>query len=182
MSTGRYLDAHEGSNDNSVVTRPPQSNSTQQWLVKKAVAPAPAPSGTIVGEFTIQQKSTGRYLDAHEGSNDNSAVTRPPQLNRTQVWVLRALGNNLYTIQQKSSGLYLDAHQGPDSYDIVTRQKQNNMTQKWVMTSLGNKTYTIKQRSTGRYIDAHDGSNDNSAVTRKAQNNNTQRWIITSSE
>jgi hypothetical protein len=41
--------------------------------------------------LTIRQKSNGRYLDAHEGSNDNSVVTRDRQNNNTQRWILKPL-------------------------------------------------------------------------------------------
>ena len=41
--------------------------------------------------LTIQQKSNGRYLDAHEGSNDNSVVTRDRQNDNTQRWIFKTL-------------------------------------------------------------------------------------------
>jgi len=43
------------------------------------------------GAYTIQQKSNRRYMDAHEGSNDNSVVTRDRQNNDTQRWIIRQL-------------------------------------------------------------------------------------------
>jgi hypothetical protein len=128
--------------------------------------------------LTIQQKSNGRYLDAHEGSNDNSVVTRGRQKNTSQVWILTPLGNNTYTIQQKSNGRYLDAHEGSNDNSVVTRDRQKNTSQAWILTPSGNNTYAIQQKSNGRYLDAHEGSNDNSVVTRDRQNNNTQRWIL----
>ena len=83
------------------------------------------------GTYTIQQKSNGRYLDAHEGSNDNSVVTRDRQNNTTQAWILRPLGNNTYTIRQKSNGRYMDAHESSNDNSVVTRDRQNNNTQRW---------------------------------------------------
>ena len=41
----------------ALVTRPAQNNRTQQWII--------IPVG---GVFTIQQKSNGRFVDAHEYS------------------------------------------------------------------------------------------------------------------
>jgi hypothetical protein len=41
------------------------------------------------GTYYIQQKSTSRYLDAYETSNDYAAVTRTLQKNDSQKWVLR---------------------------------------------------------------------------------------------
>lgn len=134
----------------------------------------------LSGDFTIQQKSNGRYLDAHQGSNDNSVVTRNAQGNSTQVWTITPVGNKEYTIQQKSNGRYLDAHVvNSDDFFVVTRDRQNNDTQVWRMIAGANGTYTIQQKHNGRFMDAHQGSNDNSVVTRDFQNNGTQSWKIT---
>ena len=137
-----------------------------------------ATSRQLRGVYTIQQKSNNRYMDAHEGSNDNSVVTRDRQNNDTQRWILTPLGDNAYTIQQKSNGQYVDAHEGKEDNSVVTRDKQNNTTQSWILRPSGNNTYTIQQKSNGRYMDAHEGKNDNSVVTRDRQNNDTQRWIV----
>lgn len=149
-------------------------------------APPPAPPAPPVvaqlnGVYTVVQKSSGRYLDAHgAGPADWSAVTRTQQFNATQAWKITPLGSGLYTMQQQSNGRYLDAHgAGPADWSAVTRPNQNNNTQRWILTSLGNDTYTIQQKSNNRYLDAHmNAANDWSAVTRPNQNNNTQRWII----
>jgi len=132
----------------------------------------------LSGTYTIQQKSNGRFLDAHEGSNDNSVVTRDWQNNTSQVWVFISVGKNRYTIQQKSSRQYMDAHEDSNDNSVVTRKKQGNTSQVWVLRSFGKNVYTIQQMSARRYMDAHEGSHDNSAVTRNNQNNDTQRWII----
>ncbi|MCK4743617.1 MAG: RICIN domain-containing protein [Sulfuriflexus sp.] len=133
---------------------------------------------SLRGAYTIQQKSNGRFLDAHEGSNDNSVVTRNRQNNTSQVWVFTHLGKNRYTIQQQSSLRYMDAHEGSNDNSVVTREKQDNTSQVWLLGSFRNNVYSVKQMSAGRYMDAHEGSNDNSAVTRNNQKNDTQLWII----
>ncbi len=130
------------------------------------------------GTYTLQQKSNGRFLDAHEGSNDNSVVTRDRQTNTSQAWIITPVGKNKYTIQRMSSRRYMDAHEGSNDNSVVTRDKQGNTSQVWVLIPLGKKTYTIQQMSSRRYLDAHEGSNDNSVVTRDTQKNNTQRWVI----
>ena len=140
--------------------------------------PPPPPPAQLNGVYTIVQKSSGRFLDAYEGMNDNNVVTRNQQFNATQAWIITPLGGNIYTIQQQSNGRYLDAHEGINDNSVVTRNAQNNNTQRWKLTYLGNFTYTIQQLSNGRYMDAHEGVNDNSVVTRNNQNNDTQRWII----
>jgi hypothetical protein len=136
----------------------------------------------IQGICTIQQKSSGRFVDAHESSgHDFSVVTRAAQNNDTQRWILTLVGG-LYTIQQKSNNRFIDAHLSGHDYSVVTRPAQNNDTQRWVFMPLGSDlcTYTIQQLSNGRFMDAHESSgHDFSVVTRTAQNNDTQRWTLT---
>ena len=133
------------------------------------------------GEYTIQQKDTGRYLDAHEvNSRDYALVTRPRQNNDTQRWIISRIGPKTYTIRQKSNGRYVDAHEyrGKD-YGLVTRTRQDNDTQRWIVRLDGPATYTIQQKSNNRFVDAHvTSTKDHAVVTRKAQRNDTQRWIL----
>lgn len=130
-SNGRYLDAwDDGSHDYSVVTRPQQYNTSQEWLIHWDE------SGTGTG--TIQQLSTGRYLDAHEISElDYRLVTRPYQDNDTQRWTITSVGGGNYTIQQVSNGRYMDAHEYAErDYGVVSRDAQYNPTQYWTLTLL----------------------------------------------
>jgi hypothetical protein len=131
--------------------------------------------------YTIQQQSSGRYLDAYQNdAKDRAVVTRPRQDNPTQNWIFNRMGNSVYAIQQQSQGRYLDAYQS-DAKDwaAVTRSMQGNATQNWIVTEVGNDTYTIRQQSTGRYMDAHEyQAKDWAVVTRSGQSNSTQRWII----
>lgn len=133
------------------------------------------------GTYTIQQASNNRFVDAHESeSQDFRLVTRDPQNNDTQRWIITPVGRNEYTIQQRSNSRYVDAHESSNQdYRLVTRTQQNNNTQRWIIRSAGRGTYTIQQKSNGRYVDAHEHSGeDYRLVTRTWQNNNTQRWII----
>jgi hypothetical protein len=96
------------------------------------------PSIPLTGVYTIQQKSNGRFVDAHEiEGKDFAIVTRTAQNNDTQRWIVTPLGNNTYTIQQKSNGRFVDAHEieGKD-FALVTRTAQNNDTQRWLIKSL----------------------------------------------
>jgi hypothetical protein len=136
------------------------------------------------GVYTIQQRSNGRFVDAHEyAGKDYGLVTRAAQNNDTQRWILRPVGG-IYTIQQKSNDRFVDAHEyaGKD-YGLVTRTTQNNDTQKWILMHLDDNIYTIQQKSNGRFVDAHDSAagRDFALVTRAAQNNDTQKWIVTPS-
>lgn len=133
------------------------------------------------GVYTIQQKSSGRFVDAHEyAGKDYALVTRAPASDRTQEWFFYPEGDLVYTIQQMSSHRYVDAHEhaGKD-YSVVTRPKQNNDTQRWIVRPVGTDTFTIQQKSSGRFVDAHEyAGKDFGVVTRPPQNNDTQRWII----
>jgi hypothetical protein len=88
------------------------------------------------GVYTIQQKSNGRYLDAHESRQDYSVVTRTAQNNASQQWTITPSGDDTYTIQQKSNGRYLDAHESGHDYSVVTRTAQKDDTQQWVIDRL----------------------------------------------
>ena len=135
------------------------------------------------GNYTIQQKSSNRFMDAHESSShDFSVVTRTAQNNNTQRWNLTPVGT-VYTIQQRSNGRFMDAHtSSAKDFSVVTRTAQNNDSQRWVVMHSPNhlSTYTIQQLYNGQFMDAHESSGkDFSAVTRKRQDNDTQRWTLT---
>jgi len=131
------------------------------------------------GFVTIQQKSTGRYLDAHENEdNDFRLVTRRKQKNNTQIWQGTSLGNNLFSLRQKSNMRFVDAHNNQQrDFSLVSRPAQNNDTQRWIIKPIGSNLFTIQQKINGRFMDAHEAGGFN-VVTRTSQNNNTQRWVI----
>lgn len=181
-SNGRSLEAFEGVNDFAAQANSPNNTQQQRWIVKPVLdivlPPLPLPI-QLSGTYYIQQRSNNRYMDAHQGSNDNSAVTRPFQNNATQRWVISPQGNDIYTIRQRSSMMFLDAHEGINDNDVVTRNAQNNTTQQWIIKRVNGNIYTIQQRSNGRYLDAHGTANkDFRVVTRNQQNNATQKWVI----
>ncbi|MGE0457038.1 MAG: RICIN domain-containing protein [Bauldia sp.] len=131
---------------------------------------------------TIQQVSSGRFVDAHEfDGQDWRLVTRPAQNNNTQLWRMVPLGGNVYTFQQMSNNRFVDAHEHDgEDFRLVTRPAQNNNTQRWLVLPLGGNIFTIQQVSNGRYVDAHEHEGeDYRLVTRPAQNNATQQWRIT---
>jgi hypothetical protein len=44
----------------------------------------------VGGLYTVQQKSSARFMDAHEiEEKDFALVTRPEQNNNTQWWLIR---------------------------------------------------------------------------------------------
>ena len=51
----------------------------------------------VAGVYTIQQKSTDRYVDGLEIFNVTSLVTRPEQNDNTQQWILNPVTNNADT-------------------------------------------------------------------------------------
>ncbi len=145
-------------------------------LASRTGGPAP-----LSGRYTIQQKSNGRFVDAHENSGqDFRLVTRTAQSNNSQRWVFTPVAT-VCTLQQKSSGRFVDAHEtaGQD-FRLVTRIAQHNSTQRWVLTPVPGliSTYTLQQLSNGRFVDAHEHANEDfRLVTRGAQDNDTQRWV-----
>lgn len=135
------------------------------------------------GVYTIRQKSTLRFMDAHESSaNDFSVVTRPNQNNDTQRWTVTPVGM-VCTLIQKSGNRFMDAHESSaNDFSVVTRTAQKNDSQLWVLLAVPGElcTYTLQQLRNGRYMDAHVVSaSDFSVVTRTRQDNDTQRWILT---
>ena len=133
------------------------------------------------GTYTVRQKSSNRFLDAHEiESKDFALVTRPAQNNDTQRWTLTKVGT-VFAIRQKSSGRFLDAHEASDNdFRIVTRPAESNATQRWVSVADAGGTVTLRQLSNRRFMDAHEiESKDFALVTRPAQTNDTQRWTLT---
>jgi hypothetical protein len=136
----------------------------------------------LAGVYTLQQKYTGRSVDAYVWSSaDYQLVTREAKNDDTQKWIIKPLGNNVYTIQQKYTGRYVDAYVwSSEDYQLVTREAKNDDTQKWIIKPLGNNVYTIQQKYTGRYVDAYVwSSEDYRLVTREAKNDDTQKWIFT---
>lgn len=132
---------------------------------------------------TIQQVSSGRYLDAwNDGTHDYNVVTRPKQGDASQQWRINwdDSGNSTGTVQQVSSKRYLDAHEIESlDYQLVTRPEQNNPTQVWHINSIGGGKYTMQQASNSRYVDAHEYSEkDFGVVSRPAQNNPTQQFVL----
>mmetsp|Transcript_156068 Transcript_156068/g.291218 ORF Transcript_156068/g.291218 Transcript_156068/m.291218 type:complete len:399 (-) Transcript_156068:110-1306(-) len=95
-----------------------------------------AATGDLDGEYTLQQKSNMRFLDAYEDDANNYAVvTRAAQGDDSQKWLLKATGDGTYTIQQKVNMRFLDAYQEVDNnnYAVVTRPAQGDDSQKWVI-------------------------------------------------
>lgn len=133
----------------------------------------------------------GRLLDAHVlGAQDFNVVTREPQGNNTQRWLLTNLSptsaSGPYTIQQLSTGRYLDAHVTSDSgFRVVTRPKQDNLTQRWFIEGFGGGFARIRQRtSTGRFLEAQfTPASDFQVVTQDpAILNENQEWRINDAE
>lgn len=151
-------------------------------------------------EYRIQQESNSRYLDAHFGVNDNSAVTRSFQPDDTQVWTFEWKGS-LSTFQQAHNGRFLDAWPVNQdtfgnivNYRVVTRPAQHNPSQEWYVLTGENAVqdgpvqggpptilHRVRQLSTKRYLDAYESeAKDHLAVTRGTQagtnQEDTQLW------
>ena len=178
--TGRFLDAYENDNDNSVVTREFENNSTQSWFLFRLELPTQTAAPVLLGEYHVRQEQNMQYMDAWVNTHNNSAATRNFHDNDAQIWDIKHLVGDVYTLQQKFSGMYLDAYVGNNDHDVVTRDASGATAQKWVIERLRGDIYTLMQVRSGRYLDAYlNESQDYSIVTRPAQDNRTQRWYIT---
>jgi len=97
----------------TVVTAPFSGAQSQQWLIASAGD----------GVYTIQQRSSGLFLDAHEVAAEAFfVVLRPRQtFDSTQLWRIVDYGGGFVTIQQVSSGRFLDATiNAAVNYQVVT--------------------------------------------------------------
>jgi len=145
-------------------------------IQKLYMPPAVLPDGI----YRISQRSTHRFLDAHEiESLDFRLVTRPAQANNTQEWQLKKVGT-VFAVRQRSNGRFLDAHaSSDDDFNVVTRTRGNLGNQRWVVMPDVGGSVNIRQLSTRRFLDAHEIAElDFRCVTRPAQNNDTQRWLL----
>ena len=114
----RFLDVDGTAHgDVRVVTRVYRGfDSTQQWRVTDLGS----------GMCTIQQVSSGRFLDAPEvGARNFRVVTRPQQKRGTQIWRIEDFGGGFISIQQVSSGRFLEATLGGD-FSVVARPAVSN--------------------------------------------------------
>src|SRR5436309_564855 len=98
------------------------------------------------GVFTIRQKSSGRFLDAHEiEQKDFGLVTRPAQDNDTQRWLQRPVAA-VHTIRHKNSGRFLDADQtGFADFRLVTRPAGTDDAQRWIVMPISIGSVTIRE-------------------------------------
>ncbi|WP_194852830.1 RICIN domain-containing protein [Nocardia sp. SYP-A9097] len=147
------------------------------------ISPATANAAQPDDVVTIQQVSSGRYLDAwNDGTHDYNVVTRPKQGDVSQQWRIHwdDSGTGTGTVEQVSSHRYLDAHEIESlDYHLVTRPVQNNPTQQWRIQSIGGGKYAMQQVSSNRYVDAHEiVEKDYGVVSRPAQNNTTQQFVL----
>ena len=132
------------------------------------------------GVYTIRQKSSGRFLDAHEiVEKDFRVVTRPAQTDDTQRWVLQPVAT-VHTIRHKNSGRFLDAYQtGSADFRLVTRPATTDDAQHWIVMPISIGSVTIRELSNNRFLDAYESAEtDFAAVTRPAGYNDAQRWFL----
>lgn len=84
---GRYVDAYTNKKDFALITRP-----GRDYVPKDGHEFFVPPTWVItpVGDaYTIQQKKSRRFIDAHEiAEKDFALVTRPAQNDDTQRWII----------------------------------------------------------------------------------------------
>lgn len=103
-----------------IIEAPNSVGASQTWQLEQ-----------VGGVFEVQQKSSGRHLDAFEAGN-HSVVTRQRQGNASQQWAIKPASKSEVWVRQVANARFLDAFtQGKRS--VVTRPFQDNDTQKWKM-------------------------------------------------
>lgn len=183
LRTRRFLDAYQSTaQDFGARTSPGRDNNDQKWRIQ-IIAPGIGPRADQERIVTLQQASSGRYVDAHvTAGEDFGVVTRAAQNNRTQYWVMTRVGETTnFTFRQVSTGRYLDAYlSDSDDYRLVTRAARSGSGQQWNVTTLGGGSlFAIQHVTDGRFVDAHESeAQDFRLVTRPRQNNDTQAWRI----
>lgn len=111
----------------TAVTTPFSGAQSQQWLI----------AGAGPGVYTIQQRSSGLFLDAHEVASEAFfVVLRTRQtFDNTQLWRIVEYGGGFVTIQQVSNGRFLDATINPAvNYQVVTGLP-STQSQEWRLGS-----------------------------------------------
>ena len=106
------------------MTRTAQNNDTQRWVL------------THLGghTYTIQQKSNGRFVDAHEITEKDFARDPDGPEQRHSTVGADALRRRYVHYPAKSNGRFVDAHEITEKdFALVTRTAQNNDTQRWLI-------------------------------------------------
>ena len=119
----------------NVVIAPFTNAPSQQWVI---VQQSP-------GVYTIQQQSSGQFLDAHETDADNidfMVVTRSRQTfgngDNGQFWRIVEYGGGFVTIEQISTGRFLEPYiHASVGFQVVTRP-QGGQLQEWRMNDVQN--------------------------------------------
>jgi len=161
------------------------------------------PLGAMQGVYRVYQQSSRDYLDAFEGVQDHTAVTRPPQDNPSQYWQFIHLsdidGLSWYRIRQLGTNVggrfreprYLTAYGSrQNDFDVVTRPYSgDNIAQEWVLTATGSQVdcgmddcgmeFQIQHGLNSKYLDGYDSpQSTHRVVTRSQQHDSSQLWVL----
>merc|ERR550534_2314527 len=200
---GRYLDAYESPLSipcaYDVVTRPMQDTRslgiwTQEWIVKQSPA---------YGFFTIQQVSTGRFMDTYETTEGQWAcpskklntVTRPARYTGySQHWALHEVGLEhtvdgtwpVYALKNNATQRYLSAESDGDFLSLTdeTDPHHSRYSVEWVFKCRRSLevlvgTYVIIQKSTQRVLSAQESQHsDHTVATEVLDYTRTQHWTL----
>jgi len=186
--TGRMLTAYEDdAHDWMCHTMDRDELEDEIWKAKK-IGEIPQ----LEGIWTIQQKSSGLYLDAYPTVGPYKdglgweAVFRPKQNDTSQHWIISKKDGEVYEVKQVSTGKCLDAIETGSpmwnwNFSACIRDPQNNPSQFWYFQWRQENEFTIRQHGNTRYLDAWpDATHDFMAVTREYQfNDDSQIFQLT---
>lgn len=131
------------------------------WLIG---GPA-IPEGDLVGDYTIKNSGSGKYLDVANSTSGTYVVQNPPSGGLSQIWTLTDIGGGYYKIVNKSSNLALTIQGGSTANGAQTVQQAYTGAQQQI--------FVVRQSDAGlthRIIASHSGrilenaSNPNNGV------------------
>ncbi len=142
--------------------------------------------GELVGDYTIKNVDTGKFLDIAGTSSGSSIVHQPPSGALSQVWTLTDIGGGYYKIVNKSTNMAFTVQNGStsDGTPLVQQSYSGAQHQIFVVRQSDNGIdYRIIASHSGRIIENSSNPNNGMPATQwpftDAQPAH-QRWTLKS--
>jgi len=155
-SSQLYLNAYvDAKKDNQVYLSSDGSSDDTIWVFEHINE---SPIALLDGVFTIQQESSGKYLDADNevwgGHSSVMSYTKQADFSSRQQFILRRVKGEVYTITHLSSGRLLGAHvfEGDMNATVFPELVSVGTSQQWMMVYLKYNTFLFQHILTGRIL------------------------------
>lgn len=170
LSNGQYLDADEaGENFNVEFSANPAAD--DEWAITE----------TEGGNYILQNRVTGRYLDSDGGPDFNVDQSVNPSFD--DEWIFRPVdgddgggdgdfgAGDVVLVQSVDNNRYLEAEGADEGFNADTTTILSNSTT-WQLEDSGGGSFFLRNLGTGRYLDTDaDGEVDTSVNA-----SNDDRW------